>query len=106
MRDGGSDKVWNFSHLIFGFVSDFGIRISSFLFLEKENEPFKYSITSRRPMRQSNFFIGQIAGRIRGPHVTGGGFRTDSEITGANIQPAAGRTSAFNVFLFLFKFFE
>ncbi len=35
MRNDEFDKVWNFCHLIFGFVSNFEIRISSFLFQEE-----------------------------------------------------------------------
>ena len=45
MRNDRFEKVWNFGHLIFGFVSNFGIRISYFLFIGEKNKPFGYWIT-------------------------------------------------------------
>ena len=57
-------------------------------------------------MRQTDLIVGQIAGRVRSPYVSGGGFSTDSKIAATNIQPAAVSASAFDMLFLLFEFFE
>jgi hypothetical protein len=54
-------------------------------------------------MRHGNFFIGQVAGRIRGPYVTAYSLSANAEIAAADVQPTAGGAATFNVLLFLLE---
>src|SRR5664280_3459940 len=51
------------------------------------------------------FFIRQITGGIRPPEVACR-FRPNAEVTAADIQPAAFRAAAVNVFLFILQFHQ
>jgi hypothetical protein len=55
------------------------------------------------PLFREYFFIGEIAGGIRGPKVPGYRLRPDPEIPGADIEPSAPGTASSHILLLLFE---
>ena len=72
-------------------------------FRVRERGQARGGIQSMALNRLGNLLIGQVAGRIRSPHIVCYRFRPNSEIPAADIQPAAGGAASFYMFFLVLQ---